>query len=304
MPGRWIRLLNMALIKSANSNDFASGAVVLDLGDLFRQGEQMLAEAARQAAGMVRAAGQERERLLSDAGEVGKAAGFAAGYQEGTEAGALQGREAALAENRAALGKVEAAWAAALDIFLEDRARLLAEAKTEVITLAAAIATAVIKKQIQLDPTIAARQVEQVLAAVMRPSRLVVRVHPDDRSVVESALPGLLSRFDAVEHVQLVDDGSLGRGSCVARLGEPTRGAMAAAATSVGGGEIDASIRTQTQRIVELLLPGAGGIRAEATDVEILDNGDNGRNGNGADAAGGQVSGPNANGETPPGRGD
>ena len=247
----------MGLIKSANSTDFARNAVVLDLGDLYRQGQTMLAEAERRAAGVRDAGEAERARLIGDAAAVGHAAGFAEGRAEGVEAGTREGREAGLVEHRAGLLKLEAAWVAALDSFLEERSRLMAEAKIEVVALAAAIATAVIKKQVEMDASIAAAQLEQVLAAVMRPSRLVVCIHPDDRDSIGGSLPTLLTRFDAVEHVELVEDASIGRGSCVARLGEPTRGAGAAAlTTSVGGGEIDASIRTQTMRIVELLLPG------------------------------------------------
>jgi len=250
----------MALIKSANSTDFARNAVVLDLGDLHRQGQTMLAEAQRHAA-CVRDAGEaERARLIGDAEAVGHAAGFAAGRDAGIEAGTREGREAALMEHRGVLAKLEAAWSAALDSFLEERLRLIAEAKTEVVALAAAIAWAVIKKQVELDASIAVAQLEQVLAAVMRPSRLVVCIHPDDRASIAGSLALMLKRFDAVEHVELVDDAKIGRGSCVARLGEPTRGAGAAAqTTSVGGGEIDASIETQTMRIVELLLPGRSG---------------------------------------------
>jgi flagellar assembly protein FliH len=234
----------MALIKRANSTTAAREAVVLDLGDLMRQAEAIIAAARRQAATIVAEAHTTRERLIADAAAVGKAEGLAEGLAEGHRQGAVQGQESAVAEHRATLVALQAGWASGLDQFLSSRERLLAEAQRDVLKLALAIGEKVTKRAIAAQPEVAAAQLEAVLALVLRPTRVVVRIHPLDKPLVETALPALVQRFSAVQHVELVEDAALARGSCVAALGEG------------GGGEVDASIPTQLDRIAEALVPG------------------------------------------------
>lgn len=172
--------------------------------------------------------------------------------KEGRDAGEKAGREAGLAEQRDALSKLSLAWTAGLDDFLARREKMLAEAKRDVIRLAAAMGRKVTHRAIELNPAAVVDQMSAVLAMIMRPSRLVMRVNPDDRALAGAALPELLKRFEAVQHAELVDDATVSRGSCVARMTD------AASESSEGGGtgEIDAQVQTQLARIVATLLPG------------------------------------------------
>jgi len=86
-------------------------------------------------------------------------------------------------------------------------------------------------------------QVASVLLAHSQPTRLTIRVHPDDRSLVARALPEAQARLSTAHSVELADDAGLERGSVIAAAGD--------------GGEIDASIRTQLERIVQTLVPDA-----------------------------------------------
>lgn len=257
----------MALIKSANSSVAARGAVVLDLGDLTRQGQAIIAAAQRQAQAIIADAHAERARLISDAAAAGRADGVIEGRAEGLKQGLAQGQAQALAEHKAALGAMVTGWSGALEQFVGARDRLLSEAKTEVIRLALAIGERVTKRAIEADPAAAAAQLEAVLERVLRPSRLTVRVHPADRAMLADAAPALVQRFAAVQHVELVDDGALARGSCVAvvmgaaRDGDAGAGGSGGGATGIGG-EIDASIGTQLDRIAEAILPGARRLEA------------------------------------------
>jgi len=234
----------MAIIKSANSAEMARDAVVLDLGDLYRQGQLLVQQAKERAEAIVDEAEAERERLITGATELGRVAGFAKGSVEGRAAGFIEGQAAGLAERREALCKIEAGWKEVLGHVVGERERLLADARRDVIRLAATMAEKVTKRAIELDERIVVAQLEAVLGLVLRSSRLVVTVHPADRQLVADALPGLLPSFQAVQHAELAEDATLERGSCKARISETM------------GGEIDASIRTQLDRIVEALLPG------------------------------------------------
>lgn len=239
----------MALIRQANAREIVREAIVLDLGDVQRQGEALIESARRQSAAIVQEAGAERLRLIQGASEQGREAGFAKGLAEGHEAGAQEGRAAALSEHREALESLQKGWAAALSDFCARRERLFADSRSDVLKLSAAIAEKVVKRRVQLDETVVAAQLGAVLAIIARPTELLISINPADRTAAESALPSLMERSSAARHVEFVDDAALARGSCIAR----TRDAHSQ--ERAGDGEIDASIGTQLDRIVAALLP-------------------------------------------------
>lgn len=247
----------MALIKQTTSTVYARDAVVLNLGDLQRQGEQIVEQARRRADAIVKEAQAERERLLAGASELGRQEGHAKGYAEGLEQGKTAGQAQTMAEVRPRLEALQAAWAGALDAFLADRARMLHEAETDVLRLAVAIAERVTKRVVLLNPAVVVDQLRAALGLIVRPTALDLAISPDDRALAAQALPDLLKRFPSVLHAELLDDPTLPRGSCVVRTrgGRPDA-AEAATETGGGGGEIDASIGTQMERIALALLPG------------------------------------------------
>lgn len=239
----------MGMIRRADLDTAARAARVMDLGDLRARGEALVAAANAEAERIVREAHAERDRLLAGAREEGRRAGLeegrAQGRAEGREAGAAEARQAA-ADRIAALAE---SWAGALDAFESRRDEMLACARTEVVRLAAEIATRVTRRAVQLDPATVAAQMEAVLATVARPTRLTLRVHPDDLALAQDELPDLLARFDLCRHADLLTDASLARGSCVA--------------TTDDGGRIDADVDAQLDRLVAAMLPGESVIRLE-----------------------------------------
>lgn len=219
-------------------------AIVLDLGDLRRQGQRLIDVARAEAVRIEQDAQADRAQIIEGADKVGFEQGYARGLEEGRKAGAEQGIAQALAQAAPELQKLSTGWAAALDGFIQTRERFLAEGQQDVVRLAAMIAAKVCKRQVELDPLIVAVQMAEVLTLVLRPTRLHVSCHPDDRELLTRAIPTLAARTQHSVNVELVDDPALARGSCVARLAE-------------GGGQIDASIDMQLQRIVDALLPPA-----------------------------------------------
>ena len=237
----------MALIRQAQARRVADDAVVLDLGDLALQGERLVADARRRAEAEIARAQAERDRLLSSAKDDGYRAGFEEGERAGREAGLAEGRTAALAEHGQILTTIERAWEDALGAFVEQRGHMLVSARRDVLRLAVRVAELVTRRQIELDDRAVEGSLEAVLTSVLRPTRLIIRVSPDDRAVAQEALPKLLDTLSSGIDAELVEDGSLSRGSCVATFDE----AMS--------GRIDASVETQLDRIARALLPGSGG---------------------------------------------
>lgn len=243
----------MALIKHANTGDLARSAVVLDLGDLQRQADALLTHARVRAQQVLDEARAERARLVDGAAEAGRAQGLAQGLAEGRERGFEQGRAEALAAQREAIERLATTWEGALGAFEAQREAMLSQARRDVVRLAVLIAEKVTRRAVQLDEQAALAQIEAVLAMVLRPSRLRLAVCPDDRALVEAALPRVVQRFHNAQHVELVEDAGLERGSCVLR-------------TTDTGAEIDASISTQIERIVTALLPPPAEKSGPSTD--------------------------------------
>lgn len=232
----------MPVLKKHNAEQLARDAVVLDLADIARQGEAIKQAARDQASRIVADAQAERERLISDAREVGLREGEAEGRAQGLERGHAEGETAARAEHVAQLRELQAAWAAALGEFLAQRDHLLVECKRDVLRLAICIAERVTHRAIACDEQTVCRQIEAALGLVGSPTRVRIAVHPDDLELAREVLPDLASRIDNVQHAELVADDTLDRGSCSLR--------------TASGGSIDASVATQLSRIAEMIIPG------------------------------------------------
>jgi flagellar assembly protein FliH len=246
----------VAMIRRADQSTVAREAVALNLGDLFRQGEAIKQAARDQAEAMLAAARAERDRISASASAEAGAQGLARGLEEGRAKGLEEGLARATAEHRAALESLEKAWSQCLESFESHRDRLLIEARQDVLRLALLIAGRVTHRVVRAEEGVVADQMAAVLAQVLRPTRLVVSVHPDDLPSAETALPLLLKRFRNASSAELTTDPVLAPGSCVAR--------------AEGGASIDASIETQLERIAEALIPsGAVGPQSESEAPDV-----------------------------------
>lgn len=233
----------MAVIKHAERDRLARHAVVLDLGDLRRAAEALEAEAKAKARSIVEEAEAERRRLIDGAAEEGRRAGHAEGLAAGLAEGRAQGREEALARHAEEFRRLAESWSLALAEFERRREDLLLDARGQVIALAVAIAERITRRVIRLDATVVQDQLRAALGLAVNPSRLVVRSHPDDAALLREVMSGLADRLGGGEHASFETDESLSRGSVVLAMDH---------------GEVDASIETQLNRIVEALLPGEG----------------------------------------------
>lgn len=243
----------MALIRQANRDQVAKDAIVLHLGDLVRQGDSLKEQAVGKARDLIREAHAERTRLIEGGREEGFLAGKAAGFAEGLKHGVDAGFKQALADGKERCAGLERAWKQQLVEFIANRDALYASAHEDVLMLALAIAEKVIKRTVETDREVASRQIQAVLHSLAAPTRLVILVHPEDQKVVEEMMPEIIKTCSARVHVELQVSESVSRGSCIAKMAREMGG------TGGVGGEIDASIEVQVQRIAEAIMPGRGG---------------------------------------------
>lgn len=249
----------MAVIRGMEVDRAARAASPLHLGDLAREGDRLAAEARARAEALLEEGRREREALVRGASEQGYAEGHAEGLRTGVEEGREAGRREALEDFRARVSTMEAAWGAALERFQRERSAMLLAAREDILRFAGLVAEKVTKRAVRLDERVAVDQLAAVLALLARPTRLMVAAHPDDEPMLREALPELIAKFTAAEHVELMFDPSMERGSCVARTGE--------------GGVMDASISTQLERLLEQVMP-APLPRSERTQDETETGGE------------------------------
>lgn len=234
----------MGLVRRADADEYARDAIVLDLGNLEARGDALVDQARVSAQKILADAQAERQRLLSDAHQVGHAEGYDAGRATGLNEGREAGRQEAMASFHQAAEAITQSWSEALEAFTQARARLIADAHEDLLILACDIARRATGRIIELEPELVANQMAEVLALTHAQSRLRVRVHPEDRALMADALPGLLRRCSSETDVVLEDDPDLARGSCVA--------------CTERHGVLDASVQTKLARLIEVILPNHG----------------------------------------------
>lgn len=232
----------MGMIKRADIEGYTRDAYVMDLSDLEKRGNALVDAASTKATQIIRDAQREREQLISSAQGQGHAEGYEAGHREGLSKGLEEGIAQARAKHAQQLEQISAMWTEQLGYFEQHRETMLESARVQIVELATSIAKRVIRRTIELDPSVVLDQLAAVLSSITETTRLVVRVHPDDAQLVRAELPGMVDRFASCEHAQIVTDPSLQPGSCVA--------------CTASGGIVDASISTQLDRIVRAILPG------------------------------------------------
>lgn len=241
----------MAVIRSRQAAALVREAVVLDLGDLARQGEAIRQRAVAQADQILREARDEARRIAQSAAEKGHAEGFKTGLAEGQRQGAETGRNEAFARHAAAIEALLKQWTEALGAFIESRKTLLTEARLDVLRLALAIAERVVFRTVEIDPGIIEDQMAEALSLLARRSALTIRLHPRDLELAQAVLPRLAEQMHQCEHAALAPDESITPGGCVVQAGSTT---------------IDSTIETQLDRIVATLLPDDPALGAPADD--------------------------------------
>ncbi len=120
-----------------------------------------------------------------------------------------------------------------------DKERLLEELQPHIVRLALTIARCIVAAEIRQDHRVVERTVKAALKDLACEGELQVRVHPEDRPVVQELLESdetLLGRFG---NLRVIGDSSIERGGCIVEGDH---------------GTIDADISTQFAQIQRSLL--------------------------------------------------
>jgi flagellar assembly protein FliH len=227
----------MPVIKSAN---VPPGAASFSMRDIENHAKVILVCAREQAEALLAEAQREGDDLKSQAYaqglEEGRRDGSKQGELEGTRAGAQQ----ALAEHQSQLATLVTALSTAAVELDASRRELEARALREVVSLAIAIARRVTKRQGMLESDVLVSNLSEAMKLVAHAADVRIGFHPDQKAVLESALPALRLAWPDLKHVELAEDPDIAPGGC--RI-------------YTARGHVDADLDAQLDRVVADLLP-------------------------------------------------
>ncbi|UER67478.1 flagellar assembly protein FliH [Borrelia sp. BU AG58] len=152
------------------------------------------------------------------------------GRKEGYEAGFSRGCE----DFDKLLGKLNNIIAS----LVSKRKEILESSGDQIMKLVMQIAVKVVKRIVDTQKGVVIENVNEALKKVKNKTNIVIRVNLDDLDVVAHEKAEFISRFDFIEHLEVVEDMNIGRGGCV---------------IETDFGEIDARISSQLDRIEERL---------------------------------------------------
>jgi flagellar assembly protein FliH len=140
---------------------------------------------------------ETRAREIVDSTREARAEAVAKGFDEGYARGAAQ-------------------WAAAIEAARESVGKAIERSQQQVARLALRVAEKILRQKLETSPEALVPVVDEALRSLQAQpkSRVVLRVHPDDQSVLEPHKVRWLARFPGLESLKVVADEELARGSC------------------------------------------------------------------------------------------
>ncbi|MEX0655193.1 MAG: FliH/SctL family protein [Phycisphaeraceae bacterium] len=243
----------MPVVKSQAAAPLLKEAIVLDLGDIGRQAAKLRLAAENKAAQILTDAERQAKRLTDGAEAKGLEQGLAQGREQGLAEGREQGRAEALEQMGEQLRQLQAGWTGSLKGWDAHCHEMERAGRAAVLDFAIKVAEKLVHRVIEVDESVVVDQLAHALTHVLHASEVTVQIHPDDRPLLEQALPELLAEFDQLSHIKLADDATVGRGGCIVRHGE---------------GRIDATIDTQVRRVVDAILPADANADAAALETD------------------------------------
>lgn len=98
----------------------------------------------------------------------------------------------------------------------------LHEWQHETVAIAISIAEKLMARQMETDPTIVLRWIEEAVHSIQSQSRITVRLHPQEAMQLTEAIPELLARTAPGIELQILEDHSVGRHGVILQSAEAT----------------------------------------------------------------------------------
>ncbi len=254
----------MALVKARDIKE-DSGSIVFNFKDVAAEAQAMLDAARAEAKRIVDKARAEtierREEVYADAERKGFEQGKKKGYADAFEPARKEGYDKGYAE---AFDNVKKRFEnhmheplndikRVLDYFDKNKKQLLWEAEQSFVILAVKLAEKVIQRNIEINPEMVKDTVASALETVNQTTNVVIRVSPEDISIIEELkgeLEYVLGRFDTVK---FHPDINIRRGGCIVLTER---------------GKVDARIEVQIERIARDILESDSDLDCGDEDIQ------------------------------------
>ncbi len=227
--------------KLLRADQVPAGSGTFNLADFEREAQEIVARAHERASGILEDANRRAAEIADGAREAGRAAGAAEGREAGLAEGREAGREAGLEAARQETATVAETLLAMLKELSSRRESLIKEAEHDLLELSVRIAERVVRRELTADRSAAVRAVAEAVAMTADRSRVRVLVNPADLAALKAAREDLARTVAGLGEIEIASDESVERGGCVVRT---------------DGGEVDARVGTQLERIAKLLTGG------------------------------------------------
>lgn len=170
-----------------------------------RRSREILENAEQEAEQLSRKSREEADRILNAASEQAVQLKNQA-QRDGMAEGSAQGRQE---------WEERIMTAARLAVEIEDsRLERIAQSEPELLELAVAIARKIIGAELELDPSQQLALVRNALARMNGASNITIRIHPEDRELIDSHLPQLREVFTEPKPIRIEEDPAIAPGDC------------------------------------------------------------------------------------------
>lgn len=236
------------VIKANQSTKLLHRPAAVDLADHLREARQIVDEARQQAADILAHAEAEGRRIRAAARNEAHEAGFNQGkdqgYREGFEAGCAAGRQEAFQQAHAQFQQEHSHLVRDCQKSIQEIASIKegirSDAERHVLDFAMRLASKLTHAVGASSSKSAAANLTRSLELVHERTHVAVRLHPDDLTAFNRWAPEAFAALTCGRDVKLVGDESIARGGCVLRTPHT---------------EVDATLETQLEEIVSLLVP-------------------------------------------------
>ncbi|QMU99085.1 flagellar assembly protein FliH [Borrelia sp. A-FGy1] len=118
------------------------------------------------------------------------------------------------------------------------RREILESSGVQIMNLIMQIAVKVVKRIVDTQKNVIIENVNEALKKIKNKTNIIIRVNLDDLDIVKHEKNEFISKFNFIEHLEVIEDLNIGKGGCV---------------IETDFGEIDARISSQLDRIEERL---------------------------------------------------
>lgn len=226
----------MPLIKSAA---IPASISTFSMSDIEAHARSMLMKANKQAEQLLIAAQTEAESIKEQARAEGLAIGKREGVEQGKIEGAATGKQAAFDAEKAKLDETFVTLTAMKEAFDVERHRIIEKAEAEIMPLALAIARKVTKRLGEIDSSVIEANLRDAIRLMNGPHDLRVAIHPQQHTLVGELLPRIGQQWPQIKRVTIVTDETIAPGGC---------------RVSTAGGEVDADLNSQLDRLINELI--------------------------------------------------